>query len=124
MTLTNDHQARMRYLRLPAAILIAVLAAWSSGSVASDVIPKVGDRCPTGTYSSGDYCKAFSSTTKNGTKIIANPSDGDCPVGWYRSGSYCKAYGKRAAEEDVIQKVGDDCPRGMYSSGEFCKSYN
>ncbi|MEP5566955.1 MAG: hypothetical protein ABJN62_03895 [Halioglobus sp.] len=104
-----------------AAIALAICV---PASVASDVIQKVGDRCPTGTYSSGDYCKAFSSTSNKGTKIIANPGDGDCPVGWYRSGGYCKAYGKRAAEEDVIQKSGDDCPRGMYSSGDFCKSYN
>ena len=90
---------------------------------ASDVIRKVGKDCPTGTYSSGDYCKAFSSTKKKGTRVIANPSGGNCPAGWYRTGDYCKAYSQRKASEDVIEKVGDDCPTGMYTSGGFCKAY-
>ncbi len=90
---------------------------------ASDVIEKVGSKCPSGSYSSGDYCKTYSSSQKRGTKVISNPSGGSCPTGWYTSGDYCKAYGKKAAEENVIQKVGDDCPNGMYSSGAFCKSY-
>ncbi len=106
------------------AMSLLALAVCARVSVASDVIQKVGDQCPTGTYSSGGYCKAFSSTADNGTKTISNPSGGDCPVGWYRRGGYCKAYGERAAGENVIQKAGDDCPRGMYSSGDFCKSYN
>ena len=31
----------------------------SAGTFANDVIPKVGDSCPTGSYAAGDYCKAF-----------------------------------------------------------------
>ncbi|QFU76771.1 hypothetical protein EY643_14535 [Halioglobus maricola] len=89
----------------------------------ADVFPKVDGDCPTGSYSSGDYCKTFSSTDKRGIKIVANTSGGRCPTGWYKSGGYCKAYGAKAAEEEVIEKVGDRCPTGMYTSGGFCKSY-
>lgn len=103
------------------AILLA--ATWGNHAFASDVIQKVGKDCPTGTYSSGDYCKSYSSTTKRGTRVISNTGGGKCPVGWYTSGNYCKAYGKRAASENVIEKAGDDCPTGMYPSGGFCKSY-
>lgn len=90
---------------------------------ASDVIQKVGKDCPTGTYSSGDYCKSYSSSNKRGTRVISNAGGGSCPIGWYTSGNYCKAYSSRAASENVIEKVGDDCPTGMYSSGGFCKAY-
>jgi hypothetical protein len=103
-------------------ILLLLLLLAPISVLASDVIPKVGSSCPTGMYASGDYCKAFKSTSEKGGKIVANPSGGKCPTGWYRSGDYCKAYSS-SAEEDVIEKVGDDCPRGMYTSGGFCKSY-
>ena len=93
-------------------------------SAYADVFQKVDGDCPTGSYSSGDYCKTFSSTDKRGTKIIANTSGGRCPTGWYKTGDYCKAYGSRAAEEDVIERAGKKCPTGMYKSGGFCKSYN
>ena len=109
--------------RKMAVITMSLAAAWTNKLLASDVIQKVGKDCPTGTYSSGDYCKSYSSTNKRGTRVISNTSGGKCPVGWYTNGNYCKAYGKRAASENVIAKVGDDCPTGMYSSGGFCKSY-
>ena len=92
-------------------------------SAYADVLQKVDGDCPTGSYSSGDYCKTFSSNDKRGDKTVANTSGGRCPTGWYKSGDYCKAYGKRAAEEDGIERVGDKCPRGTYKSGGFCKSY-
>ena len=110
-------------IRTAAAVVVVLTMTWGKGALATDVIQKVGGDCPTGTYSSGDYCKYFSSTSERGTRIVANPSGGKCPTGWYRSGGYCKAYGKRAANEMVIEKVGDDCPTGMSSSGGFCKSY-
>jgi hypothetical protein len=105
----------------PLLIIACVLFATSANA---DIFQKVGGDCPSGSYSSGDYCKTFTSTDKRDTKIIANTSGGRCPTGWYRSGDYCKAYGSRAAEEDVVERVGDSCPTGTYKSGGFCKSYN
>lgn len=104
-------------------LILLLCLSLSNNALSHDVVPKVGDSCPTGTYSSGDYCKTFGSAEKRGIQVITNPSGGKCPTGWYRSGDYCKAYSKRAADEEVIEKVGDDCPTGMYSSGSFCKSY-
>ncbi len=105
------------------ALVVLALAVAASPVIANDVIPRVGDDCPTGTYRSGDYCKSFSSTSERGKRIVGNPSGGRCPTGWYRSGDYCKAYGERAARETVVEKVGDRCPTGMYQSGGFCRSY-
>ena len=102
-------------------LLLAFL--FSCSVIANDVIPKVGDSCPTGSYSSGDYCKSFKSSAESGTRVVGNPSGGKCPTGWYRSGDYCKAYSSRSASEEVIERAGDDCPRGWYKSGAFCKSY-
>ena len=95
----------------------------SAGTFANDVIPKVGDSCPTGSYASGDYCKAFKSSADSSTRVVGNPTGGKCPTGWYRSGDYCKAYSSHRASENVIERAGDDCPRGFYKSGAFCKSY-
>ena len=104
-------------------LILVLWLACSMTALSADVIPKVGDRCPSGTYSSGDYCKTFKSNEERGSRVVGNPSGGKCPSGWYRSGDYCKAYSKRSGEKDVIQKVGGDCPAGMYSSGAFCKSF-
>lgn len=103
-------------------LLLTLICSFSV--VANEVIPKVGDSCPTGSYASGDYCKAFKSNADSSTRVVGNPTGGKCPTGWYRSGDYCKAYSSKRASENVIERVGDDCPRGFYKSGAFCKSYN
>jgi hypothetical protein len=115
------HRAGHRQRALSLLVFL-VLIPTATSVAADDVIPKVGDRCPTGYCRSGDYCKAFSSSDDAESRVIGNPAGGKCPVGWYRSGDYCKAYGKRA-DEAVVEKVGDKCPSGMYKSGGFCKSY-
>ena len=49
------------------------------------IIVKNGNDCPTGFYSSGDYCKRMIGSDRE-----AIPREGDkCPTGWYRSGDYC-----------------------------------
>ena len=98
---------------------ILILTAALALPAQADIIQKVGDSCPTGSYSvSGGYCKSFSSNSDE--KTLANPSGGRCAVGWYKQGSYCRAYGKNAQGETVA-RVGDSCPRGFLPSGDFCR---
>ena len=58
--------------------------------IAQNPIPKVGDRCPTGLYTSGNCCKAYDGSDK---EVITREEDAKCPVGWYTSGWYCVNYG-------------------------------
>ena len=87
-------------------------------ALAQTPIPRVGDSCPTGTYTSGDYCKPFASTIKKGDVIIQLSGD-NCPRGFYKTGSYCKAYG--GSDKEVITREEDArCPPGWYRSGGYC----
>ncbi len=56
-------------------------------ATAQNPIPRVGDKCPTGTYRSGDYCKPFKSSKDT---VIIEKNGSKCPTGFYTSGSYCK----------------------------------
>lgn len=104
-------------------VFILALLISGSASSADDVIERVGEKCPTGTYMSGDYCKMQSSSKDENVRVLGNASGGKCPIGWYRSGDYCKSTGANHSNKQVIQKVGDRCPTGMYSAGNFCKSF-
>lgn len=94
---------------------------FSSLSTAQTPVPKVSDHCPTGTYSSGDYCKPSKSTVEKGDVII-NKSGDRCPTGFYSSGSYCKAYGG-SDKEVITRESGAKCPVGWYKSGGYCVNY-
>jgi hypothetical protein len=60
----------------------------STTVTAQNPIPRVGDKCPTGTYKSGDYCKPIKS---NSDQVIIQKSGSKCPTGFYTSGGdYCK----------------------------------
>ncbi len=81
-------------------------------------IPRVGDSCPTGTYSSGDYCKPIKSSTGESPTIITK-SGSKCPTGFYSSGSYCKRMA--SSDREVIPRDdGGKCPTGWYKSGGYC----
>jgi hypothetical protein len=54
------------------------------------IIQKSGSNCPTGYYSSGNYCKQYSSDSDK--QAIPRDKGSDCPGGWYKSGQYCVKY--------------------------------
>jgi len=76
-------------------------------------IPRVGDSCPTGTYSSGDYCKPIKSSTGD-TQAIIVKSGSKCPTGFYSSGgSYCKRLASSDREAIPRRMVGSALPGGI-----------
>lgn len=95
------------------ALLVATAA------IAQDPIPRVGDKCPTGTYRSGYYCKPYPSTTREDQTIITK-SGKDCPTGFYSSGKYCKQYPSQSGKEAIPSQQGESCPGGWYKSGQYC----
>ena len=68
--------------------LLCYILLITTTTLAQTPIPRVGDSCPTGTYSSGDYCKPFASAVEKGVTIIQKSGD-KCPTGWRKSGDYC-----------------------------------
>jgi hypothetical protein len=48
--------------------------------------PRVANECPTGFYSSEDYCKCISNYY---TEALPELDGNKCPTRWYRSGAYC-----------------------------------
>jgi hypothetical protein len=57
--------------------------------LAQTPIPRQGNSCPTGTYKSGDYCKASGGSDK---QVITREPGAKCPTGWYKSDGYCTKY--------------------------------
>jgi hypothetical protein len=55
---------------------------------AQNLIPHVGNSCPTGLYSSGNYCKRINSSDR---EALPRASGKDCSIGWRMSGKYCVA---------------------------------
>ena len=86
----------------------------SAAIVAPPAAPLAKDgSCPTGYYSSGNYC------TPTASARFALPKDGSCPSGYYSSGNYCLA--SSDSSRLAIPKRGS-CPSGYYSSGNYCVS--
>ena len=81
-------------------------------------IPRVGDSCPTGTYSSGDYCRPIEASSGSSQTIIQKSGD-DCPTGYYSSGAYCKQI--TGSDREALPRIDDSkCPTGWYKSGGYC----
>jgi hypothetical protein len=75
-------------------------------------LPRDGS-CPSGYYSSNQYCVPTSSAK------FAIKRDGSCPSGYFASGNYCIASTESA--KAVIARVGS-CPSGWFASGNYCVS--
>jgi hypothetical protein len=85
-------------------------------ATAQNPIHRVGDKCPAGTYKSGDYCKPFKSSED---EVIIQRSGSKCPTGFYKSGSYCKRISS-SDREALPREEGSKCPTGWYKSGQYC----
>ena len=70
--------------------LVIIACVLCASFASADVFQKVGDDCPTGSYTSGDYCKAYSSRAAE-EDVIERVGD-KCPTGTYKSGGFCKSY--------------------------------
>ncbi len=70
--------------------------------------------CPSGYYSSGNYCVPTSSASP----VIER--NGSCPSGYYSSGNYCVM---TSSGKPAIHRSGS-CPSGYYSSGNYCVRSN
>jgi hypothetical protein len=93
-----------------------ILLATPHGATAQNPIPCVGEKCPTGTYKSGDYCKPFKSSEG---EVIIQKSGKKCPTGFYARGSYCKRISS-SGREALPRESGGKCPTGWYKSGQYC----
>lgn len=73
---------------------ILILALLPAASLAQSMpVPRVGNGCPLGFYSSGGYCMP-SASNKNQWAVPKNNQQ-SCPLGSYVSGSYCvKSYAR------------------------------
>jgi hypothetical protein len=69
--------------------------------------------CPSGFYSSGDYCVPGSGAR------FALARNGSCPSGYFSSGNYCVA--SSDSSRLAIPRSGS-CPSGYFSSGQYCVS--
>lgn len=98
----------MKWLLLVSASLSGVAVA----APAPQPIIRDGS-CPTGYYSSGNYCVPGSNAR------FAIERTGSCPTGYYSSGKYCVA--SSDASKTVLHRSGS-CPTGFYSSGNYCVS--
>ena len=102
-------------MRLAAATLFALTCLVGQPAVAAppaQPLPRDGS-CPSGYYSSGNYCVP----NTNGRYAISR--NGSCPSGYYSSGNYCVA--SSDSSKLVIHRKGS-CPSGFYASGNYCVS--
>jgi len=77
----------MRSIQIAGAGIAAALLAAIGTPANAQVIQKIGNGCPNGYHSSGNFCKANSGTSKH---AIPNPGGGGCPNGYHSSGgNYC-----------------------------------
>lgn len=98
---------------LRSLVVAACLAAPALAQQPVQPLPRVGNGCPLGYYSSGSYCVPSKSTSQGSIQKVG----GSCPLGFYASGAYCTE--SRSSQKEAIQKVGP-CPLGWYSSGSYC----
>lgn len=92
-------------------LLMATSQVFAQQNTVAGPVIKEGS-CPSGYYTSGNYCVPSSANAK--TAII---KEGSCPSGYYTSGGYCVANSESAKQ--AIPKSGP-CPSGYYTSGNYC----
>jgi hypothetical protein len=100
--------------------LFALFLFLSFSATAQTPIPRVGNSCPAGSYTSGDFCKPMEHAPEH-QAIVKHGSD--CPTGYRSSGSsYCKRLSN--SDSDVVHRPPKTpCPRGTYRSGEYCSAF-
>lgn len=110
-------------MKIFAMVLLAVMANAVIGAE-GEIINKVGDDCPTGTYATQGYCKSFPSSDN---RYIGNPTGGRCPAGMYKSGNYCKHSSRTQSSHVINRPTGSEssngatgCPTGYYKQGAYC----
>ncbi len=101
-------------VRLIVHVAVTMCAgAWScfaQAAPAPQPVPRNGS-CPSGYYSSGDYCVPSSGAR------FALARNGSCPSGYYSSGNYCVA---SSDDSKLAIPRSSSCPSGYYSSGNYC----
>ena len=70
------------------AVVILISLCLATQAAAQQPLPKRGP-CPSGYWSSGDYCVG---DRRDAKPAVANPKGGPCPSGWMRSGGACVKY--------------------------------
>ncbi len=100
--------------RLPhlLALLVTLASSVAWADPPAQPVPRHGS-CPSGYYSSGEYC------VPNNSARYALPRTGSCPSGYYSSGDYCVA--SSSSSKLAIPRRGS-CPSGYFSSGDYCVS--
>jgi len=96
-------------------LAVAGCLAWPSPGVASPTPQPVArdGSCPSGFFSSGDYCVPGSGAR------FALARKGSCPSGYFSSGNYCVA--SSDSSKLAVPRSGS-CPSGYFSSGNYCVS--
>ena len=80
----------MRSIQIAGAGIAAALLAAIGTPANAQVIQKIGNSCPNGYHSSGNFCKAWNANSKH---AIPNPGGGGCPNGYHSSGgNYCLSW--------------------------------
>ena len=101
---------RISWIPLSALMLFASAVMPALGDSPATALPRDGS-CPSGYYSSGNYC------VPNAGARPAIPRLGSCPSHYYSSGNYC--VGSDANAPHAMPRSGS-CPSGYYSSGNYC----
>jgi hypothetical protein len=100
-------------LKLAASLMFGFLvmgAEEASADPPPQPVPRNGS-CPSGYFSSGEYCVPGSNAR------FAVPRSGSCPSGYFSSGDYCVA--SSSSSKLAIPRRGS-CPSGYFSSGDYC----
>lgn len=101
-----------RLLSIVMTLLGLMVATGTHAAPPAAPLPRDGS-CPSGYYSSGDYCVPSSSGR------FAVVRRGSCPSGYYSSGNYCVA---SSDDSHLAILRSGSCPSGYYSSGDYCVS--
>ena len=107
--LAEDPMFRL-VIRLSLALCAGLVVYGAHAAPAPQPVPRNGS-CPSGYYSSGDYCVPGSGAR------FALSRNGSCPSGYYSSGNYCVA---SSDDSKLAIPRSSSCPSGYYSSGNYC----
>jgi hypothetical protein len=69
--LTKQHPGEIAMYRYLSCLIFLVA---TTSALAQTPIPRISDKCPTGTYKSGDYCTPFKSSSRKAEAIVPQGS--------------------------------------------------